>query len=52
MDAYQRHGWRESDVCGTLTADQNVSVRGNTPLICSPHKISAETQGGCIDANE
>ena len=52
MDAYQRHGWRESDVCGTLTADQNVSVRGNTPLICFPYKISAETQGGCIDANE
>ena len=36
MDAYQHHGWRENDVCGTLTAGQNDTVRGDTPLICFP----------------
>ena len=36
MDAYQHHGWRENDTCGTLTAGQNDSIRGDTPLICFP----------------
>ena len=36
MDAYQHHGWRENDVCGTLTAGQNDTVRGDTPLVCFP----------------
>ena len=31
-DAYQHHGWRESDTVGTLTAGQNNTVRGDTPL--------------------
>lgn len=33
MDAYQHHGWRENAVCGTLTAGQNDTVRGDTPLV-------------------
>ena len=33
FEAYQHHGWRENDVCGTLTAGQNDGVRGDTPLI-------------------
>ena len=33
MDAYQHHGYRESDTCGTLTAEQNQGIRGDTPLI-------------------
>ena len=33
MDAYQHWGWRENDTCGTLTAGQNNSVRGDTPLV-------------------
>lgn len=36
MGAYQHHGWRENDVCGTLTAGQNDTVRGDTPLACLP----------------
>jgi len=32
MDAYQHHGYRESESCNTLTADQNTGVRGDTPL--------------------
>ena len=32
-DAYQHHGYRESETCGTLTADQNTSVRGDTPIV-------------------
>jgi DNA (cytosine-5)-methyltransferase 1 len=34
MDAYQHHGWRESDTVGTLTTGQNNTVRGDTPLVC------------------
>ena len=33
MEAYQHHGYRESGVCGTLTANQNNGVRGDTPLV-------------------
>lgn len=32
-EAYQHHGYRESDVSGTLTADQNSGIRGDTPLV-------------------
>lgn len=33
MDAYQHHGWRENEICGTLTAGQSNTVRGDTPLV-------------------
>lgn len=48
MDAYQHHGWRENTVCGTLTAGQNDTVRGDTPLVCVPHtlKIRSDCEGG------
>lgn len=32
-EAYQHHGYRKSDVTGTLTATQNNHVRGDTPII-------------------
>lgn len=32
-EAYQHHGYRESNTSGTLTTDQNNSIRGDTPLI-------------------
>ena len=35
-EAYQHHGWRETDTAGTLTAGQNGTVRGDTPLVCVP----------------
>ena len=41
MDAYQHHGWRENDICGTLTAGQNESIRGDTPLVCFPAVANA-----------
>ena len=34
MEAYQHHGYRVSETCGTLTAGQNNGVRGDTPLVC------------------
>ena len=34
-EAYQHHGWRESEKIGTLTATQNNHVRGDTPLVCT-----------------
>ena len=48
MDAYQHHGWRENGVCGTLTAGQNDTVRGDTPLACVPYtlKIRSGCEGG------
>lgn len=32
-EAYQHNGYRESEVSGTLTTDQNSTIRGDTPLI-------------------
>lgn len=36
-EAYQHHGYRESDTCGTLTGDQCGHVRGDTPLVFDAH---------------
>ena len=33
FDAYQHHGFRESDVSNPITAGQNNTIRGDTPLI-------------------
>ena len=48
MDAYQHHGYRESDTCGTLTAEQNQTVRGDTPLIVEdkPVTVNNSSYGG------
>lgn len=32
-EAYQHHGWREADVAGALTTNQNSHVRGDTPIV-------------------
>ena len=50
MEAYQHHGYRESDVLGTLTAGQNGGVRGDTPLVC----YSVDQGGGksSVDVRE
>ena len=40
MEAYQHHGYRESGICGTLTAGQNGSVRGDTNLVVEPTVFS------------
>lgn len=37
-EAYQHHGYRESDTSGTLTAGQNNTVRGDTTLIVTDKK--------------
>ena len=34
MDAFQHQGYREAETCNTLTAGQNESIRGDTPLVC------------------
>ena len=48
FDAYQHHGYRQSEVCGTITAGQNNSIRGDTPLIAAPYtlKIRSGCEGG------
>ena len=48
MEAYQHHGYRESDVCGTLTSGQNGGIRGDTPLVVkSPGAVCYSVdQGG------
>lgn len=45
-EAYQHHGYRESDTSGTLTAGQNNTVRGDTPLIVTDKKAFEENQYG------
>ena len=52
MEAYQHHGYRESDVLGTLTAGQNGGVRGDTPLVLG--KVVDTSDGdiaGTLDAS-
>lgn len=45
-EAYQHNGYRESDTSGTLTAGQNNTVRGDTPLIVTDKKAFEENQHG------
>ena len=35
-EAYQYHGYRETETAGTMTANQNDHVRGDTPIILEP----------------
>ncbi len=42
-EAYQHHGYRENDTSGTLTAGQNNTVRGDTPLIVTDKKAFTES---------
>ena len=44
MEAYQHHGYRVSDKCGTLTAGQNDGIRGDTPIL-----LLLNDQGGGHD---
>ena len=44
MDAYQHHGWRENGVSGTLTAGQNDTVRGDTPLVVEQYLFENHSQ--------
>lgn len=41
-EAYQHHGYRESSTSGTLTADQNSTIRGDTPLVVRMDKKAFE----------
>ena len=41
-EAYQHHGYRESSTSGTLTADQNSTIRGDTPLVVRTDKKAFE----------
>ena len=41
-EAYQHHGYRESETSGTLTTDQNSTIRGDTPLVVRTDKIAFE----------
>ena len=56
-DAFQHHGYRKGDTCGTLTANQNDGIRGDTPLVCysqnaygkyteSPNTATLKQSGG------
>ena len=45
-EAYQHHGYRESDTSGTLTAGQNNTVRGDTPLVVTDKRAFEENQHG------
>lgn len=46
MEAYQHHGYRESDMCNPLTTGNNTGVRGDTPLVVEG--MSIETSDGDI----
>lgn len=40
FEAYQRNGYRQSDIAGTVTAGQNAKIRGDTPVILNPQNFS------------
>ena len=50
MEAYQHQGYRESDVCNTLTSGQYNGVRGDTPLV-TYIDTSAGDVAGTLDAS-
>ena len=50
-EAYQHHGWRKNEVSGTLTAEQNNHVRGDTPLVVTLEPGIASREGGHIYEN-
>ena len=52
FDAYQHHGWRQSEVCGTLTAGQNDSILGDTPLVAVSQPLCMATQQGGAEIME
>lgn len=41
-EAYQHHGYREAEKSGTLTTDQNSTIRGDTPLVVRTDKKAFE----------
>lgn len=41
MEAYQHHGYRESEVANTLTAGANSSVRGDTSFVVENERVIA-----------
>lgn len=41
-EAYQHHGYRESSTSGTLTTEQNSTIRGDTPLVVRTDKRAFE----------
>ena len=45
-EAYQHHGYRESNTSGTLTAGQNNTIRGDTPLVVTDKKAFELNQHG------
>ena len=52
MEAFQHHGYRESGVCGTLTAGKNNCVRGDTPFVVQPTVISSDgDKAGTLDSS-
>jgi DNA (cytosine-5)-methyltransferase 1 len=52
MEAFQHHGYRESDVCGTLTSGQNNGVRGDTPLVCYSSNLYGDDKVGTLMARD
>ena len=52
MEAYQHHGYRESDTAGTITAGQNNGVRGDTPLVCYSSNLYGDDKVGTLMARD
>ena len=47
FDAYQHHGWRESDTVGTLTANLARGVCGDSPLVANSIALPRLTPTEC-----
>lgn len=51
-DAYQHHGWREGETCGTLTVGQNNTIRGDTPVVIHATQDNQAFPLGCNHGQE
>lgn len=51
FEAYQHHGYREGDNCNPLTAQQNSSIRGDTPLVCEMTTSDGDNVAGTLDSS-
>ncbi len=43
FEAYQRNGYRQSDMAVTVTAGQNARIRGDTPVILNSESLAVKT---------
>ena len=50
-DAYQHHGYRENETCGTMTEKQNFFIRGDTPIVIEPILLESNQKHATVQTD-